>query len=216
DPDPLRKRIYKIARSLKTGRSRERWQRMIDYLRLLWDHHLITPEGRYLLAVALIKVGAKEISPAARKEDLGLQVIRALIYDDQEHLVRSLRRDKDLKPEDYFYLGFHFVEEGEATRGFGITMLEHVLRTAPSSSRTRSAALHKLESLQVPIPQAARGRRKDRAEKESGATDQVVEMPRAADVEAIPARRAAGGESSSPADASRARGAGGAAGRRAS
>jgi hypothetical protein len=155
DPEPLRKRLYRLAKTLKTGRTRDRWERIVQYLRLLWDHHLITPEGRYLLAVALLKQSDRDLAPATRRENLGLQVIRALIYDDQEHLVRTLKRDRDLGPEDIFYLGFHFAEEGEATRPFGAEMLEHVLRTAPASNSSRSAAQFKLNAMRAADSAAA-------------------------------------------------------------
>ena len=147
DPGPLRQLLYQKANALKAGKSREKWRKISSYLKILWDNHLITPEGRYLFAVALIRLSSKDLAPDARRANLGLQVLRAVIYDDQACLVKSLMKDRDLKPEDYFYLGFNFSEEGEQARPFGIAMLEHVVKVYPRS-QVRGLAAHKLETQQ--------------------------------------------------------------------
>lgn len=144
DPQLLRKRIYEKVHALKKSRSRERWERIAALVQLLWDNHLITAEGRYLLAVALVRLSAKDLAPAARRANLGLRVIRSLIYDDFDELVKRLKTDKDLKPEDYYYLGFHFAEEGDDMRPFATTMLEHLAKKHPTGSAGKHAR-HKLE-----------------------------------------------------------------------
>ncbi|MCZ6792793.1 MAG: hypothetical protein O7J95_04175, partial [Planctomycetota bacterium] len=165
DSDALRNRIYDKARSLKSGRFRTKWGKISAYLEVLWDHHLITPEGRYLLAVARLHLDPKDLSPDARRGSLGLQVIRALIYDDPEGLLRTLKRDRDVTAEDYFYLGFHFSEESEQTRPFGVDLLEYVVKKYPRNS-LRGPALHKLETnrvLEARVPKKGTGRGAGRA-----------------------------------------------------
>jgi HEAT repeat protein len=148
DAGPLRQKLYQKARSLKVSRSRERWSRIRSLLQILWDNHLITPEGRYLFAVALIKESSKDLAPDSRRGDLGLQVLRALVYDDHKNLAKSLTSDRDLDADDLFYLGFHFCEEGGDMGRFGETLLDHVIRKYPKS-RFAAPAQHKL-SLQRP------------------------------------------------------------------
>ncbi|MBI4601399.1 MAG: HEAT repeat domain-containing protein [Planctomycetes bacterium] len=169
DPEPLRKRIYQKAQALKKGRAKDKWERMAALLQILWENHLITAEGRYLLAVALVRSSPKDLSPASRRANLGLRVIRALIYDDREDLTKRLLADKDLGPEEYFYLGFHFAEEGEDMRPFSTGMLEHVVRKYPRA-KVVAAAAQKLE-LQARAAQeaakaleaASKGKKGDRA-----------------------------------------------------
>ena len=134
DPEPLRKKIYEKARKLKAGRSPHKWEQIAAYLQLLWENHLITADGRYLFAVSLIRQSPRNLDPTSRRADLGLRVIRALVYDSCEQLTKNLGVDKELKPEDYFYLGFHFCEEGDSMAPFGESMLEHVLKKFPRSS----------------------------------------------------------------------------------
>jgi HEAT repeat protein len=145
DPEPLRKRIYQKAQALKKGKARDKWQRMGSLLQILWDNHLITAEGRYLLAVAVIRSSSpKDLTPAARRANLGLRVLKALIYDDYAGVAKRLTHDKDLTSEDYYYLGFHFSEEGEEMRPFSSAMLEHVIKHYPKAAVAGPAA-HKLQ-----------------------------------------------------------------------
>ena len=144
DPDPLRKRIYEKAHQLKKKSAKDKWERIAGLLQLLWDNHLITAEGRYLLAVALVRQSPKDLAPASRRANLGLRVLRALVYDDHEDLAKRLRADKDLGADDYFYLGFHFSEEGEDMRPFSTLMLEHVVKAFPKS-KVAAPAAHKLD-----------------------------------------------------------------------
>jgi hypothetical protein len=133
DPDPLRKRVYDKAHAMKRSKGRDKWERMSSLLQILWDNHLITAEGRYYLAIALIKSSSKDLAPAARRSNLGLRVIRALIYDNYADLVKRLTGDKDLDADDFFYMGFHFSEEGDDMRPFATAMLEHVVKKYPKS-----------------------------------------------------------------------------------
>jgi hypothetical protein len=154
DPEPLRKRIYEKANQLKRKKSKDKWERISGLLQLLWDNHLITSEGRYLLGVALVRESTKDLTPASRRANLGLRVLRALIYDGHEDLARRLKADKDLEAEDFFYLGFHFSEEGDDMRPFSALMLEHVVKAYPKSKFAAPSA-HKLE-LQAQAREAAR------------------------------------------------------------
>ena len=133
DPEPLRAKVHEKVLKLKNGASREKWARICVYMQLLWDNHMITSEGRYHFAIALIRQSARNLDPASRRSDLGLRVLRALIYDSYEELVEKIVADKQLKPDDYYYLGFHFAEESEQMGQFGVRMLQHLVETFPRS-----------------------------------------------------------------------------------
>ncbi len=133
EPEPIRQKIYQKVRSLKAGRSKEKWIKIAGYLQLLWDHHLITPDGRYLFAIALIRQASKDLSTSARRANLGLRVMRALIYDDTPSLIASLNKDPDVGSEEIYYIGFHFMEEGEEMRPFAKALLENLIRKYPKS-----------------------------------------------------------------------------------
>ena len=92
---------------------------------------MITSEGRYFFAIALIRQSSRDLDPASRRSDLGLRVLRALIYDSYIELVEKITVDKHIDPEDYYYLGFHFAEEGEQMGRFGIRMLRHLVEAFP-------------------------------------------------------------------------------------
>jgi hypothetical protein len=174
DPDPLRKCIYVKAHALKKSRAHDKWERISAIVQLLWDHHLITAEGRYLLAVAHVRLSSKDLAPASRRSNLGLRVLRALIYDDYEDLTKRLFNDKDLGPEDYYYIGFHFAEEGEDLRPFATAMLEHAMRAFPRSAAAAAAA-HKLQLMAkaaIPVVEPS-SKGKGRGSKKRAKADKV-------------------------------------------
>ena len=139
DPEPLRAKVYEKVVKLKNGASREKWTRITDYMQLLWDNHMITSEGRYHFAISLLRQSSRNLDPASRRSDLGLRVLRALIYDSYEELVEKIVIDKHIKPEDFYYLGFHFSEEGEQMGQFGICMLQHLVEAFPRSKLCEQA-----------------------------------------------------------------------------
>ena len=175
DPGPLRKKIYQKARKLKTSRTRDKWEQISRYLQLLWENHLITADGRYLFAVALIRQSAKNLDPSSRRADLGLRVIRALVYDSCADLTKKVKADKELKQEDYFYLGFHFCEEGEQMGDFGEAMLAFVVKKFPRSKLAAQAqkklelhrALKEEEAAKASRRAGRRGRRGARASRQT-------------------------------------------------
>ena len=189
DPEPLRKRIYQKVHALKRGRTRDKWERIAALVQLLWDNHLITAEGRYLLATALVRLSPKDLAPASRRANLGLRVLRALIYDDYEDLSKRLVVDKDLTAEDFYYLGFHFSEEGEDLRPFARAMLEHVVKTFPRSSVAGPAA-HKLR-LQTQAAEASAKAAAESSAKERGrGKPTAAQEPPPAGAPAVPPRPA--------------------------
>ena len=133
DAEPLRAKVHEKVLKLKNGGSREKWSRICVYMQLLWDNHMITSEGRYHFAIALIRQSARNLDPASRRSDLGLRVLRALIYDSYEELVEKIVADKQIKPDDFYYLGFHFAEESEQMGQFGVRMLQHLVESFPRS-----------------------------------------------------------------------------------
>lgn len=168
DPEPLRSQIYDKVDQLKKSKSRDKWLKISRYLQVLWDHHLITPDGRYTFALALIKLSNRDLAPHARQANLGLQVIRSLIYDDTPGLVRRVTSNRDLSAEDLFYVGFHFMEEGDELRPFARAMLEFVSKKYPRSrvaevARDKLAGSDHLDSAQAAVRKDGTARKKTAA-----------------------------------------------------
>jgi hypothetical protein len=78
-------------------------------------------------------------------------VIRALIYDDTPALLNSLMKDRDIGPDEIFYIGFHFMEEGDEMRPFAKALLEHLIKKYPKS-KLAGPARQKLDLHLTPPP----------------------------------------------------------------
>jgi hypothetical protein len=60
-------------------------------------------------------------------------------------------KDRDVGPEEIFYVGFHFMEEGEEMRPFAKALLEHLIKKYPKS-KLASPARQKLDLHIAPPP----------------------------------------------------------------
>lgn len=193
DPEPIRQKIYERVERLHRGKSRDKWLKISRYLRVLWDHHLITSDGRYTFALALIKLSNRDLSPHARQANLGLQVIRSLIYDDTPGLVKRLTSNKDLDAEDLFYIGFHFMDEGEELKPFAKAMLEYVGKKYPRSrvaevAREKLTGSDQLDSAQEAVRKGASRRKTARAVRAASAARTLKKTERTAETLSKPGR----------------------------
>jgi HEAT repeat protein len=80
-------------------------------LRLLCRTEGATDDDRYLLASLDLSRGARDTRPAARAGDEALRQLGALLHRGYD-LASALRKDRALGPEEIYYVGFHFAEEG--------------------------------------------------------------------------------------------------------
>lgn len=107
--DLLKKKQFEIARR---------------FLSMLEREELSTEETEFALAVAEIKLAPKDLTTAGRDKGHALQIMTRLIKREGFNLVKALKAEaKLLKPEDYLYIGFHFVESTGPDREFGAEIL---------------------------------------------------------------------------------------------
>src|SRR5262249_37766803 len=80
-------------------------------LRLLCRTEGATDDDRYILASLDLSRGTHDTRPAARAGDEALRQLGALVQRGYD-LASALRKDRALGPEEIYYVGFHFAEEG--------------------------------------------------------------------------------------------------------
>ena len=154
DPGALQKRVAARLAALAGGSSPKRRVERLRLLRLLADHDLLGAEQRYAYALLLLQQSARDLGREARAADQSLRLLAGLARQDGAKLVRGLLAERSLGAEDYYYLGFHWVESGDDLALLGAALLAHVAKRHPRHRLGRAAA-RKME-LQGRQP-AARG-----------------------------------------------------------
>jgi HEAT repeat protein len=141
--DELRDRIQEKAAA---WRKKKDFAEAILYLRLLTRDPSAGWDIRLELASCGLKVSAKELPHDARAADPALHQFAQLCQQDPAELFKQLQKIKWLDPEDLYYLGFHFAEQGGYQRTFGADVLKLVLKRS-GRSKVAQAAKSKLRSV---------------------------------------------------------------------
>jgi HEAT repeat protein len=141
--DELRERIRETALA---RRKKKDYAAVILYLRLLTRDPTAGWDTRMELACCGLKVSAKEVPHEARAADPALHQFAQLCQQDPAELFKQLEKIKWFDPEDLYYLGFHFAEQGGYQRQFGADVLKLVLKRSPRS-KVSQAAKSKLRSV---------------------------------------------------------------------
>jgi HEAT repeat protein len=147
DAPALHKKAAASVAKLKRSTSRNRWDRIGGLLGALADKQVLAPDLRYDYAMALLRHSKKDIKPEVRGTDGALRVLSGLARQDGAKLVRALTRDATLGADDYYYIGFHWSEEGPELRPHAKAVLRHVVESYPRHKLQKSAK-HKLELLE--------------------------------------------------------------------
>jgi hypothetical protein len=147
DATILQKKVNTRLKSLKKSSARNRWERMGNLLRLLADRKLLTPEQRYEYALLLLRDSKKDVKRESRGADPSLRMFGALVSQDGAKLIKTLKRERALGAEDFYYLGFHFSEGMEGTRPLGAALLGHVVDRYPRH-KLKKPARQKLDLLE--------------------------------------------------------------------
>ena len=95
------------------------------------------PEDRFRLALAQLKSHARTI--ASQRPEPALEQFSDLYRGSAYPLLETLKKEKNLLPEDLFYLGFHLVERPGDERGLGKGLLEHLATRFPRTKLGKSA-----------------------------------------------------------------------------
>ena len=141
--EELRDRIQERA---EAWRKKKNFAKAIHYLRLLTRDPTTGWDVRLELASCGLKVSPKELPHDARAADPALHQFAQLCQQDPAELFKQLQKIKWLDPEDLYYLGFHFTEQGGYQRSFGADVLKLVLKRS-GRSKVAQAAKSKLRSV---------------------------------------------------------------------
>ncbi len=137
--------LYASMMSDYAGFKRKRsWAAALHCLSFLEGTALFTNEARFELALCRIMAGKRDFSQIQRDQNQGLLTLQGLIKSNGPILHKKLLADKALKPDDIYYIGFHFSEKLFDLKEFGVKLLEALRRRAKSGKVGRLSA-RKLE-----------------------------------------------------------------------
>ncbi len=147
DPDLLINKIMGRVKRLKSGK---KFTAAEEMLRILTRQMLFTDEIKYELAVIRLRNSPKDLSPLRRKSDEVLMIIGELVKNNEFPLLKRLKSDKALRPQELFYLSFHFSEKLFDHRKFGVELLKYLVKKSPRS-QIGSAAKEKLSLVGINV-----------------------------------------------------------------
>ena len=152
EPRLVIERLIESARAVRRRRKHDLAER---YLRLLLSGEEPPPLARFELAVTLLRRGSHAMQKSAREKDEALSEIAKLVAGRDLDLPRMLKKERDLKDEDLFYVGFHFSERIGAERAFGGKVLRLVATGRGKLAKSARDKL-KIEGLAERASRAAR------------------------------------------------------------
>lgn len=132
DPEGTSAALRELAARL---RKRKKDERAAAVLGLLEKGGAATDEDRFRRAMLELKKSRKDTKPTSRAKDPALKHFQDLL-DDKVDVGALLRKERGLEQEDRFYLGWHFIEEGEP---LGEELLDEVIKKAPRTKLARMA-----------------------------------------------------------------------------
>jgi hypothetical protein len=94
---------------------------------------------RLELACCGVKVSSRDLSAEARASDPCLQQFATLCQGYEGELSAQLEKIKWLEPDDLYYLGFHFAEQGGQQKQFGGKLLRLLMKRSPRTKLAQAA-----------------------------------------------------------------------------
>ncbi len=148
DPAFLISRVLGVVRRLK---SRKAFAEADALFATLARHAPLDDELKFERAVVKLRRGLPDLASSQRDEHEGLRLIAELLRQEGFPLLRRLKAEKALGPEELYHVGFHFAEKLFAQREFGVALLRHLASRSPRS-KAGTAARRKLEIVGAPVP----------------------------------------------------------------
>jgi HEAT repeat protein len=136
DPIGLRDRLEAAA---VAHRKKKAYERALPYLRLLARDPACAFSIRLELAACALKVSDHDLTTQAREDDSALHQFAGLVQHHADELYPALEKIKWLEADDFYFLGFHFVEQEGASRKFGAQVLHLLLERSPKTKLAQSA-----------------------------------------------------------------------------
>lgn len=123
------------ARLVKTKKYKE----ALGFLTPLKEFAAFKPEDKFRLALAQLKLHSHAVASASHRHDPAVDLLSDLYRDSAYPVFETLRKEKSLALEDFFYLGFSFVERPGEERNLGKSLLEHVAAKVPRTKIGKGA-----------------------------------------------------------------------------
>jgi HEAT repeat protein len=136
DAAEMRDRLEQRALSC---RKKKDYEKALLYLRLLIRDPSCGFPIRLELAACGLKVSSHDLAPEARANDPCLAQFATLCQGYEAELSVELEKIKWLEPEELYYLGFHFAEQGGQQRQFAGKVLRLLVKRSPRSKLAQAA-----------------------------------------------------------------------------
>lgn len=101
----------------------------LPFLTLLKEFPEIKPEDRFRFALAQLKAYSHAV--ASRRQQPAVDLLGDLYRNSAYPLFETMKKEKNLTPDDLFYLGFSLVERSGEERNLGRDLLEHLAASFP-------------------------------------------------------------------------------------
>ncbi|MGL6076688.1 MAG: HEAT repeat domain-containing protein [Fimbriiglobus sp.] len=126
-------------------RKKKDYEAALKYLRFLTRDPSSGYPIRLEAAMCGLKKSSKEIATESRMNDHCLRHFEQCLSNNASETIKQIEKAKWLDENDFFYLGFHFVEKIGMERDFGISMLKLVIKANPRAKLAANAK-NKLKS----------------------------------------------------------------------
>jgi HEAT repeat protein len=124
DGEALQKSVLK---KVTAAAKKKDYDAVRQNLQLLKGTEFMTDELRMQLAVAKLKTSRKDLNREFRHSDYSLSLIADMLKCNSKDFVREFLKQNLLGIDEYFYVGFHFMEKLHEERRFGAECLQFVV-----------------------------------------------------------------------------------------
>lgn len=115
----------------------KKYKDALGFLVPLKDFPVFTPESKFQLALAQLKLHAHTVT--TNRQHPAVELLTDLYRNSAYPVFETLKKDRHLAPEDIFALGFNLVEKSGQERSLGADLLEHVAKKFPRNKIGKSA-----------------------------------------------------------------------------
>jgi HEAT repeat protein len=115
----------------------KKFKEAVSFLLPLRDFPEVQPENKFQLALAQLKLHSHTV--ASNRHHPAVELLTDLYRGSAYPVFETLKKERNLSPEDLFALGFSLVERHGQERGLGVDLLEHVAAKFPRNKIGKSA-----------------------------------------------------------------------------
>jgi len=115
----------------------KKFKEAVSFLMPLKDFPDVKAENKFQLALAQLKLHSHTV--ASNRQHPAVELLTDLYRGSAYPVFETLKKEKNLAPEDLFALGFSLAERPGQERGLGIDLLEHIAEKFPRNKIGKSA-----------------------------------------------------------------------------